>query len=50
MFKAFVNSINNSINLFINHAVTDNTLDSIKRAEEIIENFISICEIEKRSL
>jgi hypothetical protein len=50
MFKAFINSINNSINLFINHAVTDNTLDSIKRAEEIIENFISICEIEKKKL
>ena len=30
--------------------MTDNTLDSIKKAEEVIENFISICEIEKNKL
>lgn len=50
MFKSFVNTINNSINLFINHTITDNTIDSIKRAEEIIENFIMICESEKSKL
>jgi hypothetical protein len=50
MFKAIVNTLSNTISLVFNHTITNNTLDTIKKSEQMIETLISICDAEKQQL